>query len=114
MGSQVQRPGKSQTSSPDRFAKLTSRERMELRLLVEGASSRDVADRLKVGLRTVEARRTGLMRKLGLKDRGCTDSLRPPSRGHASVDVDDAAARTRSRGDRVMRVGLSDRHVRRH
>ncbi len=57
------------TSSPDRFATLTARERVELRLVVEGASSRDVADRLKIGLRTVEARRISLMRKLGLKDR---------------------------------------------
>jgi DNA-binding NarL/FixJ family response regulator len=58
------------TSSPDRFATLTARERLELRLVVEGASSRDIASRLKVGLRTVAARRISLMRKLGLKGRG--------------------------------------------
>jgi len=62
-------PGKPHTKSPDPFAMLTARERLELRLVVEGASSRDVSDRLKIGLRTVEARRTSLMRKLGLKDR---------------------------------------------
>lgn len=62
-------PGKPHKSSPDRFATLTVRERLELRLVVEGASSRDVADRLKIGLRTVQARRSNLMRKLGLKDR---------------------------------------------
>ena len=38
--------------------------------MVEGASRRDIADRLKVGLRTVVARRISLMRKLGLKGRG--------------------------------------------
>ena len=58
------------TSSPDRFATLTARERLELRLVVEGASSRDIAARLKVGLRTVTAHRISLMRKLGLKGRG--------------------------------------------
>ena len=58
------------TSSPDRFATLTARERLELRLVVEGASSRDIAERLKIGLRTVAARRISLMRKLGLKGRG--------------------------------------------
>ena len=58
------------TSSPDRFATLTPRERLELRLVVEGASSRDIAERLKIGLRTVAARRISLMRKLGLKGRG--------------------------------------------
>lgn len=57
-------------TSPDRFATLTRRERLELRLVVEGASRRDIATRLKVGLRTVVARRISLMRKLGLKGRG--------------------------------------------
>ena len=80
-----------QTSSPDRFATLTARERLELRLVVEGASSRDIADRLKVGLRTVEARRISLMRKLGLKDRACTDPLRARIVGScASSDVESA------------------------
>jgi two-component system, NarL family, response regulator NreC len=59
-----------QTSSPDRFATLTPRERLELRLVAEGASRRDIATRLKVGLRTVVARRISLMRKLGLNGRG--------------------------------------------
>ena len=93
-GLRVSTPGKAHTTSPDRFATLTARERVELRLVVEGASSRDVADRLKIGLRTVEARRVTLMRKLGgLKDLGGTDPLRAPSRGHAPVHVEDQAPR---------------------
>jgi len=56
-------------SSPDRYATLTARERLVLRLVVEGANGRDIADRLKVGSRAVEAQRTGLMEKLGLKTR---------------------------------------------
>ena len=60
--------------------------------MVEGASSRDVSDRLKIGLRTVEARRTSLMRKLRAQGSGCTDPLRAPSRGHAPVDVEDAGS----------------------
>jgi len=57
------------TGSPNPYATLTVRERSVLRLVVEGASSRDIADRLKIGSRAVEAHRTGLMRKLGLKTR---------------------------------------------
>jgi len=75
------------TGSPDRFATLTARERLELRLVVEGASSRDIAERLKVGLRTVAARRVLLMRKLGLKGRGALMRYaldRGITRGHAS------------------------------
>ena len=94
------------TSSPDRFATLTARERLELRLVVEGASSRDIAERLKIGLRTVAARRISLMRKLGLKGRACTDPIRAASWGHASNVHDEEAARTRSSsGDRLMSVG---------
>jgi DNA-binding NarL/FixJ family response regulator len=66
-GSSLRAP---RTASPDRFATLTARERLVLRLVVEGGSSRDIADRLKVGPRAVLAHRTGLMRKLGLKTRG--------------------------------------------
>ena len=75
------------TSSPDRFATLTARERLELRLVVEGASSRDIAERLKIGLRTVAARRISLMRKLGLKGRGALMRYaldRGVTRGHMS------------------------------
>jgi len=57
------------TGPADPYATLTPRERSVLRLVVEGASSRDIADRLKVGARAIETHRAGLMRKLGLKTR---------------------------------------------
>ena len=57
------------TSSRDRFATLTARERSVLQLVVEGASSRDIADRLKVSTRTIDAHRISLMRKLRLQSR---------------------------------------------
>lgn len=56
--------------SPDLFTTLTAREQSVLRLVVEGANSRDIADRLKVGSRAVETHRISLMQKLGLKTRG--------------------------------------------
>ena len=79
--------GLRRTSPPDRFAMLTARERLELRLVVEGASSRDIAERLKIGLRTVAASRISLMRKLGLNGRGALMRYaldRGVTRGHAS------------------------------
>jgi len=61
---------RARTSSPDRYATLTARERSVLQLVVEGTRSSDIADRLKVSTRTIEAHRTSLMRKLELKSRG--------------------------------------------
>ena len=46
--------------------KLTVREREILRLFVEGASSSDIASRLKISSRKVESYRANCMRKLGL------------------------------------------------
>jgi len=46
--------------------KLTARERVVLRLLVEGRSSSDVASRLKISSRKVESHRANCMKKLGL------------------------------------------------
>jgi two-component system, NarL family, response regulator NreC len=61
---------RARASSPDVYATLTARERSVLQLVVEGEGCRDIADRLKVSLRTIEAHRTSLMRKLKLKNRG--------------------------------------------
>ncbi len=47
-------------------APLTPREREVLSLIAEGLSSRDIGDRLSMGVRTVETHRTNLRRKLGL------------------------------------------------
>ena len=45
---------------------LTSREREVLQLLVEGLSSKDIAERLQAGRRTVETHRLHIMKKLDL------------------------------------------------
>jgi DNA-binding NarL/FixJ family response regulator len=45
---------------------LTPRERDVLTLIAQGLSSRDIGDRLSMGVRTVETHRTNLRRKLGL------------------------------------------------
>lgn len=46
--------------------RLTPREREVLALIAEGLSSRDIGERLAMGVRTVETHRTSLRRKLGL------------------------------------------------
>ncbi len=48
---------------------LTSRERDVLRLLVEGASNRMIAERLSVSVETVKSHMHHIMQKLGVKDR---------------------------------------------
>jgi DNA-binding NarL/FixJ family response regulator len=45
---------------------LTPREREVLALIAEGLSSRDIGERLQMGVRTVETHRSALRRKLGL------------------------------------------------
>jgi len=51
----------------DPFDTLTTRERQVLRLLSEGCSNADVADRLSISVRTAEHHRANLMRKLRLR-----------------------------------------------
>ena len=61
----VQRGGTS--AKPDqRGRRLTSREREIVQLLAEGQSNKNIAALLGISLRTVEAHRATLMRKLGL------------------------------------------------
>ncbi len=45
---------------------LTPREREILQLLAEGASSKEMGEVLGIGVRTVEAHRAAIMRKLGI------------------------------------------------
>jgi signal transduction histidine kinase/DNA-binding CsgD family transcriptional regulator len=54
---------------PTRATALTSREREVLRLLVEGASNRAIAERLSISLETVKSHMRHIMQKLGVKDR---------------------------------------------
>jgi DNA-binding NarL/FixJ family response regulator len=48
-----------------RVMSLTQREREVLRLLAEGESNREVAERLSISAKTVETHRANVMRKLG-------------------------------------------------
>lgn len=52
--------------TPPADAGLTPREREVLALIAEGLSSREIGERLEMGVRTVETHRTSLRRKLGL------------------------------------------------
>jgi DNA-binding NarL/FixJ family response regulator len=50
---------------------LTPKERGVLQLVAEGLSSKEIADRLGVSLKTVETHRTNIMRKLELRNVAC-------------------------------------------
>ena len=49
-------------------SKLTAREREVLQLLAEGGSTRDIADRLCVSIKTVETHRRHIMKKLKINN----------------------------------------------
>ena len=51
----------------DSFDELTDREREVLQLVAEGHSSREIAELLCLGLKTVETHRANIMDKLGLR-----------------------------------------------
>jgi FixJ family two-component response regulator len=55
---------------PSLFDRLTSREREELQLVVEGHTNSTVAQMLKVGMRSVERDRASLMCNLNAHDLG--------------------------------------------
>ena len=54
--------------SPDPRDQLTSRQREVLQLIAEGQTSRAIAQRLRVSLKTVEAHRSRLMDRLAIRD----------------------------------------------
>lgn len=58
---------RSPSRSVDPFAALSSREREVLHLIADGLSAREIAHQLAISAKTVEAHRTSLMRKLGLR-----------------------------------------------
>ena len=53
----------------DPYEKLTDREREVLKLVVEGYTTREIADMLIISGKTVEGHRTALMSKLGIRNR---------------------------------------------
>lgn len=55
------------TESPDPFTLLSAREREVLQLIAEGFAAKEVATELAISTKTVEAHRTSLMRKLGVR-----------------------------------------------
>jgi len=52
---------------PELLARLSAREVEVLRLIAEGSSAKEVASALGISTKTVEAHRTSLMRKLGVR-----------------------------------------------
>jgi DNA-binding NarL/FixJ family response regulator len=62
-------PGTKKTPSDDSYGSLTQREQEVLRLVAEGLSNKDIADKLFISPKTVENHRTNIMQKLGLHSR---------------------------------------------
>jgi DNA-binding NarL/FixJ family response regulator len=58
-----------QASTADPYEQLTPREREILKLIAEGHTSREIADKLFISLKTVTGHRTKIMEKLGLRNR---------------------------------------------
>ena len=48
---------------------LTSREEEVVKLIAEGSSSKEIADRLTISIKTVERHRANILEKLGMRDR---------------------------------------------
>lgn len=59
-------PVKEAKVSDSGYGKLTAREQEIMRMLAEGASKADIADRLCISIKTVENHRTNIMRKLDI------------------------------------------------
>jgi len=62
-------PSASKQSTPELVEPLTNREIDVLRLIAQGCTNRQMADRLNLSVRTVESHRANLMDKLGLHSR---------------------------------------------
>ena len=61
---QLREPGR---KSGEPFTQLSPREREVLRLIAEGLAAKEIATQLSISTKTVEAHRTSLMRKLGVR-----------------------------------------------
>jgi two-component system response regulator NreC len=65
--SEYDRPGADDERA--RFDGLTERERQVVRLIADGLTNREIAERLQISVKTVETHRTHIMEKLDLHDR---------------------------------------------
>lgn len=65
LGSIIMNPHEDQSISP-KLQNLTSREREILQLLAEGKSTKDIADHLNLGIKTVQTHRQSIMDKLNM------------------------------------------------
>ena len=59
---------KSRTSPGEELSVLTPRQRQVLQLIAEGHSTREIAERLRISVKTVETHRAQLMERLGISD----------------------------------------------
>jgi DNA-binding CsgD family transcriptional regulator len=59
---------KSHSTDPNILQALSSREHEILRLVAEGKTSREIADRLSISPKTVDTYRSRLMHKIGVKN----------------------------------------------
>jgi DNA-binding NarL/FixJ family response regulator len=66
---EVQRPPSEKAASPDKLSALTPREREIVRLIVGGASNKQVASTLDISERTVKGHLSNVFQKLGVSDR---------------------------------------------
>jgi DNA-binding NarL/FixJ family response regulator len=64
----VERLARAADAEPDPLAGLTSRQREILQLVAEGSSSKQVAAKLGISIKTVEAHRAQIMERIGAQD----------------------------------------------
>lgn len=64
----VAEAARDRAGAPDGIARLTARQRDVLRYIAEGLGTKEIADRLKIGVRTVETHRANLRERLDLHD----------------------------------------------
>jgi len=64
----IQAPGKTRKIQPESETKLTRREKEILKLICEGYSNAQIADKLFISIRTVEGHKSNLINKTGVKN----------------------------------------------
>lgn len=64
----VAEAARDRAGAPNGIARLTARQRDVLRYIAEGLGTKEIADRLKIGVRTVETHRANLRERLDIHD----------------------------------------------